>query len=693
MELIIKIHTLYGEINILKNKNPPASPNRIITFNNNKNAITQQDKSNEFNKQFVNVVKHSTKKINRKIDKTTKALITTPIMITIMQTYEAIKNTKNKNSVGPDNLNIRHLKHLGPLAIQYLTDTLNLALKTNTIPQIWKLAKIIPIPKPNKDPNLGTSYRPISLLSPIAKTMEKILLPYITSNIPPVKHQHGFKSLHSTTTALHQITNQIVKGFNQKQPPERTIVVSLDLSKAFDTVNIHNLIQKLQQTNIPNLIKKFVANYIKGRKGYTLYQGSKSRQQQFKTGVPQGGVLSPSLFNLYTSDLPTPPNNVEITSYADDMNPTASHVDYKIAQNNLQPYLEDIFDWTKRNDLILNPDKSTVTLFTPDPAEYETILNLTINNTIIPTVKNPKILGLTFDPKLNFGKHVRITKEKADNANKIVKALSGTSWGKQKETLIATYKATVQPILEYGSTVWSPIIKDTNRNKLQTTQNTALRIATGCTLDTNIQHLHAETKVLPLLHHLNLHASNFYLKTQLTNHPLHHLNFNKTDPRSMKDTLFNNTEYHTGNSNITNITPITNEIIKQSLKANHTKTVEDYLNSREVNELIGIQPPDVNSSEQPLPRDIRRTLSQIRTNKSPFLNSYLNKIKPQLYPSPNCPLCKTEIHTTKHLFSCSYIKTNLKPLDLWDEPVAVAELLQQWKDAQAAAGGGSGIPV
>ena len=74
-----------------------------------------------------------------------------------MQTYEAIKNTKNKNSVGPDNLNIRHLKHLGPTAIQYLTDILNLALNTNTIPQIWKLAKIIPIPKPNKDPNLGTS--------------------------------------------------------------------------------------------------------------------------------------------------------------------------------------------------------------------------------------------------------------------------------------------------------------------------------------------------------------------------------------------------------------------------------------------------------------------------------------------------------------------------------------------------------
>ena len=200
------------------------------------------------------------------------------------------------------------------------------------------------------------------------------------------------------------------------------------------------------------------------------------------------------------------------------MNPTASHVDYKIAQNNLQPYLEDIFNWTQRNDLILNPDKSTATLFTPDPAEYKTILNLTINNTIIPTVKNPKILGLTFDTKLNFGKHIKITKEKADNANKIVKTLTSTSWGKQKETLIATYKAIVRPILEYASPVWSQIISATNRNKLQTTQNTALRIATGCTSDTNIQHLHAETKVLPLLNHLNLHASNFYLNTLLPNH-------------------------------------------------------------------------------------------------------------------------------------------------------------------------------
>ena len=158
----------------------------------------------------------------------------------------------------------------------------------------------------------------------------------------------------------------------------------------------------------------------------------------------------------------------------------------------------------------------------------------------------------------------------------------------------------------------------------------------------------------------------------------------------MKDTIFANTEYHAGISNITNTTTITDEIIKQNLKINHsqktmiylliwfTMTVEDYLNSQDINELIGIKPPDINPSEQSLPRNIRRTLSQSRTDKSPFLYSYRNKINPQIYSSPNCPLCKTDTHTTKHLFSCSYIKTNLKPLNLWDEPVAVAELLQSY---------------
>ena len=156
------------------------------------------------------------------------------------------------------------------------------ALNKNIIPHTWKLANIVPISKPNKDTDKGTSYRPISLLSVIAKTLEKSLLPYITANIPNTPMQHGYKTQHSTVTALHTLNNTVAKGFNQMAPPARTITVALDMSKAFDTINIHTLIRKLLQTNIPSTIIKFIANYIKGRKAYTTYRNHTSNNVNSK---------------------------------------------------------------------------------------------------------------------------------------------------------------------------------------------------------------------------------------------------------------------------------------------------------------------------------------------------------------------------------------------------------------------------
>ena len=92
------------------------------------------------------------------------------------------------------------------------------ALNINIIPHTWKLANLVPISKPNKDTDKGTSYRPISLLSVIAKTFEKSLLPYITAHIPNTPMQHGYKTQHSTVTALHTVNNTVAKGFNEMEP-------------------------------------------------------------------------------------------------------------------------------------------------------------------------------------------------------------------------------------------------------------------------------------------------------------------------------------------------------------------------------------------------------------------------------------------------------------------------------------------
>ena len=131
----------------------------------------------------------------------------------------------------------------------------------------------------------------------------------------------------------------------------------------------------------------------------------------------------------------------------------------------------------------------------------------------------PKVLGLTLDPKLKYITHIHNISVQAHKPLQMIKALTTTGWGKQKETLMATYKAVMKPALEYASSIWPPLTSSTSINKLQVLQNAALKTAKGCTQDTHIQHLHDETLILPIHEHLQLHASQY--KQKKTQHPSH----------------------------------------------------------------------------------------------------------------------------------------------------------------------------
>ena len=124
--------------------------------------------------------KHAPHKTNRSIDRAIQNIQGYNITLTTSQVQEAIKQSKNNNSQGPDKLNIRHRKHIGPLGLAFLTGIFKTALNKNIISHTWKLANIVPLLKPKKDIDKGISYSPISLLSVITKTLQKNLLPYIT---------------------------------------------------------------------------------------------------------------------------------------------------------------------------------------------------------------------------------------------------------------------------------------------------------------------------------------------------------------------------------------------------------------------------------------------------------------------------------------------------------------------------------
>ena len=300
-----------------KNINPP--PNQPIFFNNrpyNKtNAIAKK-----FTAQFTSVAPHrsdrSTRKIMRNLHQKHK-LDPSFRPFTEDQVSVAIRKPRNSTATGPDNLTSLHLKHLGPLGITFLTHTLNLSVQKVAIPAIWKDAIIIPLLKPGKSADNGKSYHPISLLSPTVKILERLILPYLTTSLAVNSTQHGFRPLHSTTTALLPIANAIATGFNQNKPHSRTATIAIDFAKAFDSVNHPLLLQKVSNSSLhPNLVR-WLAAYLRGRTAACLYLSSTSPRKITRSGVPQGSVISPCLFNFFVSDCPTTP--LIMTSYADDV--------------------------------------------------------------------------------------------------------------------------------------------------------------------------------------------------------------------------------------------------------------------------------------------------------------------------------------------------------------------------------------
>ena len=250
-------------------------------------------------------------------------------------------------------------------------------------------------------------------------------------------------------------------------PPALTITVALDMTKAFDIIIIHTLIRKLQQTKIPGTIMKFIANYSKGRKAYTTYRNHTSSQRQFKTGVPQCGVLSPTLFNIYTADLPPPRAPVQVMSYVDDITLTSTHTSTSAAKKYIQPHIHKLFAWTKYNNITLNPDKTTYTMLTSDPAKYKSNLDLKINNTALHMATHPQVLGFTLESKPTYSTHIHNISIQAHKPLQMIKTLRATGLGKQKEKLVATCKVVMRPALEYVS----PLASSTSINKLKVMQN------------------------------------------------------------------------------------------------------------------------------------------------------------------------------------------------------------------------------
>ena len=395
------------------NGQPTNKENQGIRF---KGKYTSSAKSiaNKFNEQYSSVVRHTSSKLARRITKDSKQQsLSNASHYTPSQTQSAIKQSKSSKALGPDGISNIHLKHLGPAGIAYLTEIFNLSVTQCQIPQIWKSSVIIPLLKPGKPAGESGSYRPVSLLCPSIKILERLILPSLNEYLPIPEYQHGFRKLHSTVSALIDLNQDISSGFNQKKPADRTVLLQIDMSKAFDMVSHQKLIKGLNNSNLPPHLKRWFSCYLHGRQSKVSFRNTKSKSRNVRGGVPQGAVTSPVLFNFYLAGLPRPPPGISIIQYADDISIYACGRDIQRLSQAITDYVKLVKAFLDERELKVSAEKSTVTLFTPSTHEFNVHPDVRIDDEKIRLEKTPKVLGVVFDTMHTFSHHVKSTVSKA----------------------------------------------------------------------------------------------------------------------------------------------------------------------------------------------------------------------------------------------------------------------------------------
>ena len=409
----------------------------------------------------------------------------------------ALKTLKVRKAPGPDGISNEMLTHLGSAALKKLLEIFNSSWERGTLPQIWREAIMTPIHKSGKDPKRATSYRPISLTSCVVKTMERMvnkrLQWYLETKGILASEQAGFRSCRSTEDQVTYLSQEVEDAF---QESKQTFVMWIDLQKAFDKVWTDGLLVKLLRAGVNSRMYSWIRTFLFNRRARVALDQTHSKKILLRHGVPQGGVISPTLFLLFINDLVEElPRGVKAALYADDLVMWCKEEYSTTATYRMQQAADKLNAWAEDWCVSISKEKSSTTLFTKSTVQKAGTIRL--GDTTLKEEKVVTYLGVTFDKRQTWNPHIEKAVGKARRRLAILRKLAGTTWGANEKILKTVYQGMVRPHLEYGSTAWSTAAK-TNLSKLDKVQNQALRIMTGAMKSTPIQEMEKTTCIQPL---------------------------------------------------------------------------------------------------------------------------------------------------------------------------------------------------
>ncbi|BFY98463.1 hypothetical protein BsWGS_01503 [Bradybaena similaris] len=516
--------------NLIKAINEDTTDNRQkIVIKEAEKHYTGKDAANLLADYYSNecnttIPKPHAQKVNRDIKNKLKHQNPTPSMMTpftMEELHRATIKLKKKKAPGKDGVTNEMITHLGQAAKEKLLLIYNQSWNSGKFPDKWREAVILPIKKNQKPKSDKASYRPISLLSCLGKVMERMVNTRLMKHLEE-KHlianpQTAYRKNHSTEDQLIYLAQEIENAFQDKK---KMLAVFIDLTKAFEKVWKKGLLLKLLNNKVEGKMFLWIRDFISYRTARVKIDGKLSNKIDTRQGVPQGGVISPSLFLIYINDIIKElPSHTPSALHADDLAIWHASENTSTANLRIQEALDNIAKWATDWGVQINPSKTTAKVFSlsnkPDP------INLHIHGREITHTEQPTYLGVKLDKRLTWKPHLLNTENKAIRKLGTMKKLAGTTWGANMDILKRTYLGTVRPTLEYGMTAWATAAK-TNTAHLRKVQNTGLRLITGGMKSTPIQELERTTKIQPLEER---RAERILMQSQkiirLNTHPLH----------------------------------------------------------------------------------------------------------------------------------------------------------------------------
>ena len=558
---------------------------------------------------------------------------------------------KTGKASGLDGITTEMIQHFGPKTMSWVLNLFNNCAATCRIPNGWRKTKVVALLKPGKDPKVPKSYRPISLLCILYKLYERMIMarmsPTVEENLTP--DQAGFRPGRSTCGQLLNLTQYIEDGFEEKQI---TGTVFVDLTAAYDTVNHKLLLLKVAKTIKNRKIVSIIQTLLENRRFFVEMDGRKSRWRLQKNGLPQGSVLAPTLFNIYTNDQPEF-DLIRRFIYADDLCLATQSTSFNAIETRLTYALNSLTNYYNKNSLNANPNKTQVCAFHLNNHQANTKLNINWNGQLLKYDEHPVYLGVTLDRTLSFSQHAMNVKAKVAARNSLLRKLANSNWGADPKTLRTTALALSYSTAEYSSAVWA---RSCHAKKVDSELNNACRIVTGQLRPTPLPLLYRTAGIAPPDIRRQTHANvqKYKQETDLR-HPLFDHDFPRARLKSRKSFR-------------------TVESVHPDQAASHRlETWNKWDNI--VNEAV--QPPrEQLPSGTDLPRKNWVTLNRARA-KVGKTTSTLHKWK--LRPNSECP-CGNLNQTMDHILSECTEGPHCTDQDLKDCTNAAQAWITHWRD-------------